>query len=137
MLLCKLCKPLNVASNDIYIYIYIYKAVNILNWDLMVNENVSYWEWWMVIHYVYWEWYEMNINIKCDGIGIVVISSIYYELEVGLLEIKWCYVVSKCEKWCRLVLWLSTMWKINRLALWPSTMRIVMSIGFVTVDKIK
>ena len=114
----------------------------------MVDENVLCWEWWIVIHYVYWKWYEINKILKCewyiyiyeywlmwgykwgwyiccDGIGTMVVNSIYYELEVGLLDINNVVFMKKCgyDVW------------LYRLALWPSSMRnVITSIGFITID---
>ena len=96
----------------------------------------------MVIYYIYWEWCEMNIILKYDGIGIVVVSGIYYELEyndtilwenVKVISIGFVTIdYEKCDiDWlCDHRLW--EMW--YQSALWPSIMRNVMSIGFVTID---
>ena len=44
-----------------------------------------------------WNIWLNEINMKCNGIRTVVLIGIYYELEVGLLDINNVIFVIKCE----------------------------------------
>ena len=87
-----------------------------------------------------WNMWLNEINRKCNGIRIMVLISIYYKLEVGLLDINDIIFVMKCEY---------NMW-LSWLALWPSTRinvdfidwlcdhrlweMMIILIGFVTIN---
>ena len=138
LLLLRCVKMLNKYW-DVSLYKYLYKTKTFQEYMwMLVGVKIS-----MRLIYLLWNIWLNEINMKCNGIRIVVLIGIYYELEVGLLDINDVMFMMTCEY---------NMW-LSRLALWPSTRRnvdfvdwlyghrlwemMIMLIGFMTINNVE